>query len=251
MIFNIPKAAFMAEILLAELIFLFPAEKRSLFGLRYALSFAACLLISVYFPIRYGSLLAQFALFLSLFLISIVFMGLCFRLPVTGLISCCVAGYAVEHIAFHIVKIAMHFGFFAGIDWMDIGTRTLAEGALFPGIYLVFFLTVGLYAKHNECYKQVNMRFNFLSFLIIFLCIGLTRVAEYFGDSNSVTVSLYAIVACGMALFVQLVLSKTVELKHENETIRFLWQEERKQFELSKTTIDTINITTSSISSPA
>ena len=45
-----------------------------------------------------------------------------------------------------------------------------------------------------------------------------------------------------MALMIQLVLSKTVELEHENETISLLWQEDRKQYELSKKTMDIINI---------
>ena len=94
----------------------------------------------------------------------------------------------------------------------------------------------------RQAYKRIDTRFNRLSVVTILICIGLTRVAAYFGDAESVTVSLYAIVACLMALMIQLVLSKTVELEHENETISLLWQEDRKQYELSKKTMDIINI---------
>ena len=53
MMFSIAKAAFMVEILLAELIFLFPAQKRSLFALRYPGLFALCILIGGFFPIGF------------------------------------------------------------------------------------------------------------------------------------------------------------------------------------------------------
>lgn len=243
MMFSIAKAAFMAEILLAELIFLFPAQKRSLFFLRYVGLFALCIVIGGFFPIDYDAgLFAQFLMFFLMFLITVGAMALCFSIPFSALISCCVAGYAVEHIAFHIVKIALNFGFLQNVTASAIPLRTLGEIILFPVIYLGFLFTIGLYARKNESYKKVDLRFNYLSFIIVFICIGLTRVATYFGDNDSVTVSLYAITSCLMALIVQLVLSKAVALKGENDTIRLLWQEERKQFALSKATIDTINI---------
>ena len=243
MIFSLAKASFMAEILLAELIFLFPAPKRSLFSLRYLGLFVLCAVIGGFFPVDYNSgILAQLVMFLSMFLISVGAMALCFSLPFSALISSCVAGYAVEHIAFHIVKIALHFGFLSTVQSGPVPQRTLGEWLLFPFIYLVFLLTVGLYARKNESWKKTDLRFNYLSIAIIFICIGLTRAAAYFGDSESVTVSLYAIAACCMALFVQVVLSRMVDLRHENDTIRMLWSEDRKQYALSKATMDTINI---------
>lgn len=243
MSFNYATAAFMIEILLAELILLFPAEKRSLFWVRYPVSFLLCVLIGAYFPIKYDSgILAQFLMFLLMFLITVGAMWLCFKMPFSDLISSCVAGYTIEHISFHIVKIAMYFGFLSSYTGTSIGKRTIAECILFPFIYLLFLLTIGLYSRKTESYKNVDLRFNYLSFFIVFLCIGLTRIATFFGDAESVTVSFYAIVACGMALFVQLVLSRAVDLKHENETIRYLWQEDRRKYELSKATIDTINV---------
>ena len=244
MMFSLPKAAFMAEILLAELIFLFPAPKRRpLFALRYAGLFILCFLIGGYFPIEFQrGLAAQFLMFFLMFLVTVGAMALCFSVSFPALVSCCVAGYAVEHIAFHIVKIAISFGFLQGVTDPSIPVRTLGEILLFPPIYLVFLLTIGLYARKEESYKKVDLRFNYLSFAIVFICIGLTRVATFFGDADLVTVSLYAITACSMALVVQLVLSRAVALRNENDTIRMLWQEDRKQFALSKATVDTINI---------
>ena len=236
------KSSFMLEILLAELVFLYPAEKRSYFPLRYFFAVLAAVLFSLLVPFSYSTILGQLVLFASSFAVTVVLMGLCFRLSPAALVSVCVSGYALEHIAFHIAKLARTLGFMRGIKTAVLDERLASEFALFPLIYLVTFLTVGLYAAKRQAYKRIDKRFNRLSVITILICIGLTRVAAYFGDAESVTVSLYAIVACLMALMIQLVLSKTVELEHENETISLLWQEDRKQYELSKKTMDIINI---------
>lgn len=74
------------------------------------------------------------------------------------------------------------------------------------------------------------------------LTMGFTRIADAFGDSGSISVSLYAIACCVMALAVQLILFHEIDLQYENDTIRLLWQEDQRQYELTKKTIDTINI---------
>lgn len=240
----ISRVALMAEIVLAELLFLYPAEKRRPFAVRLILSLAACAVIAVVLPGsgRSGSQLEQFLHFTGMFLVSVAAMGACFKLKLPALVSSCTAGYAVEHIAYHITKIAAHYGFMAGVSTAWLSNRLVCEVILFPFIYLAFLLTIGLYSARNQCYKKADMRFNVLSIGIIFICIGLTRAAGYFGDSDSVTVSLYAIAAALMALVVQLVLSKIVELQHINETMSLLWEKERQHYEQSKKAIDTINI---------
>ena len=112
----IQKMSFMVEILFAELIYLYPTEKRKRFWLRFPVLFLICCIIAAVFPLGYSSILSQLLMFLLLFILSIAAMGLCFRLPVSALISCCVAGYATEHIAYHIAKIAGLFGFIAAFQ---------------------------------------------------------------------------------------------------------------------------------------
>lgn len=236
------KGSFMVEILLAELVFLYPAEKRSRFLLRYCSAVLAAVLYSLLVPFSYATIAGQFVLFASSFIVTVALMGFCFRLPLAALVSTCVSGYALEHIAYHIAKLARTFGFMKGVQTAVLDERLACEFVIFPVIYLIAFLTIGLYAAKGQAYKKIDRRFNRLSVITILICIGLTRAAAYFGDAESVTVSLYAVVACLMALMIQLVLSKTVELEHENETISLLWQEDRKQYDLSKKTIDTINI---------
>lgn len=236
------RGSFLLEVVLAELIFLYPTERKSRFPMRLAIVFLALLLVAIFLNLGVESVLAQLVLFIGLFALTVLGMGFCFQLSPSALISSCVAGYAVEHIAFHIVKIAMACGFMQGLGTELVPQRILAEAALFPALYLLALVTIGFSSARLECWKYTDLRFNYLSFVIIFICIGLTRVASVFQEQDSVTVSLYAITACLMSLEVQLVLSRAVALRYENETVNLLWQEERKQYALSKKTIDTINI---------
>ncbi|MBR1813012.1 MAG: sensor histidine kinase [Lachnospiraceae bacterium] len=232
---------FMLQLLLAELIYLFPAEKRSYFLLRFPAAVAVCLLAAYMFLFNNTSQLYHFFRYMILFTVSTVSFGFCFKLPLTALISSCTAGYATQHIAFHLLRIITNNGSFSLPEKPYI--LYLAKGLVpYLIIYLVFFLTIGLYSARHECLRKVDMRFNALSIAIVFLCIGLSRVAGYYRDMNAITLAYYAIAVCAMALVVQLILSKTVELQYENNTIHLLWKEDRRQYELSKKTIDTINI---------
>ena len=243
--FEIGNVYFMAEILLAEIIFLYSVPKRDKFPLRYIGAILVCLLLSYLFPmpqaIKWNAFYTLFR-FLVLFGLTVAGMGFCFKISFHALFSACVAGYAVQHIAYHVCALIGRGGLFTGFSSAFLSRSSLLELVFFPGIYLVFFLTLGRFAAKNEFYKKSDIRFNLLSIVIVFICVGLTRFSRAFGEFSSVSVKLYSITTCILALIVQFVLYRTVELKQENETIRLLWQEDKKQYELSKKTIGLINI---------
>lgn len=237
------RVAFMVELLAAEMLFLWPAEKRSRFPLRYGLSAAACLLAAPVFSLGdWAGQLGQFILFTSLFLVSTAAMGFCFHLKAYAVVSSCAAGYAVQHIAYHFTKITAQYGFLEGVRFGVLTEITVREVVVLSCVYLLFGLTVCMYSAKNQCWKNKDRSFNVLSMGIIFICVGLTRVSISLGDSNSTTVSIYAIAALLMALTVQLVLSKVVELRYLNATVNLLLQKEKQHYEQSKKAIDTINI---------
>ena len=61
------------------------------------------------------------------------------------------------------------------------------------------------------------------------ITIGFTRISEIWPDSDGILTSCYAIASCLMALAVQWVLFRSINLEHENSMIRRLWQEDRRQ----------------------
>ena len=237
---------FLLELILAELIFLYPADKRSRFPLRLSLVLLVFLAGALLFRTEAQltrSLLSQVGTFAGLFFLTVAAMGFCFRLSFPSLFSLCVAGYAVEHIAYHVSKIVQTLtGLFVGASLGPLQDWELMELVVFPPVYLIALGTIGYFAAKNECWKKTDMRFNALSIAVVFICVGLTRLVNSYGEEQSIPVSFYAITCCLMALVVQFVLYRTVDLRTENTALNLMWQEERKQFELSKKTIDTINI---------
>lgn len=242
------RIAFAVEILLAELIFLFPAEKKRHFALRYIGAVLVSVFVSFFFSFSFtGEGILRVAVHLLRLLVvfgtTVAGMYFCFDLKFPVVISACVAGYAVEHMTFHmIVLIGRVVKLPDGFSFGDLPQYELLEYCLFPLIYLIIAATVGVYSARHRCYRKVDPRLNGLSIVIVILTIGFTRLANIFGDQGSVTVSLYSIASCVLALSVQLALFRSIDLQHENDTIRLLWQEDQRQYEITKKTIETINI---------
>ena len=93
-----PLVYFMLEVILAEAIFLYPAEKRNGFPLRYIAACMVCLVSAAVYPAASFApggleIVKQLIQFLVMFAISVACMGFCFKLPITALVSSCVAGY--------------------------------------------------------------------------------------------------------------------------------------------------------------
>ena len=237
---------FLLELMIAELIFLYPADRRSRFGLRLGAVLLVCLAGQLLLPSdapHTRTLMTQLGTFAGLFFLTVAAMGFCFRLFVPSLFSLCVAGYALEHIAYHVSKIVQKStGLLLGASLGPLQDWELMELVVFPLVYLIALGTIGYFSEKNECWKKSDFRFNALSIAVVFICVGLTRLVNRYGEVNSIPVSIYAITCCVMALVVQFVLYHTVDLRSENAALNLMWQEERKQFELSKKTIDTINI---------
>lgn len=234
---------FTTELLLAELIFLHAAPKRDRFFLRYFGAAAACLVAAYFFPafkpLVYNPFY-QLVRFLFLFLLTVGVVRFSFRMERCPMYAACVAGYASQHIAYQVTTLMMHTTLFA-----DVPNRMrVMELITFPVVYGILFLTFGLFVAKNECYKKTNINFNVVSIFTIFICVVLSRVSRYFDVFGTISVSLYTIVCCLLALVIQFVLYKTVDLQHERDTIQRLWEEDRKQFELNKKTIELINIKT-------
>ena len=112
---NLLLIGFILQLLFGELIFLYPAEKRSFFPLRYAASWAALLLLACFFPVRdFNNVWFQLFLFLLMFALSVVAMWFCFEVRFSAVLASCVAGYAVQHITFHICSLFNHTPLLAG-----------------------------------------------------------------------------------------------------------------------------------------
>ena len=236
---------FTVELLVGSLIFLFAAEKRKWFYLWLTAVFFGCPLLVWFMPMHdqiFYSLVGTLVKNLAIMGLTILGMGLCFRLPFRGLFSACVSGYAVQHIAFQTFMLLRHFSWAKAIVETGITGTLMIQIPVDVIIYAVCLVTLGRFVARHKCYQRVDGRIVSLAFLIIMIGIGLRRVTQYFNEWESITIPLYAIVSCILALTIQYILFLDMEKQRENEAIQLMWQEERKQYQISKENQELLHI---------
>lgn len=237
---------FAAELLLGELIFLYPVPKRKVFPARLIAALTIVMVLAGFIPritddqLRIVSDLMRFV---GIFVGSVVMFGTCFRIKTSMLVSMCVAGYAVQHLAYNTAWLLRQLPTVAGSAFAQCCSGRLYEVVLILTMYVIATLTIGRFSARHECYRNSDMRFNYLSLTIMFICVGLTRFSRLFGDgSMTATDKLYSIVCCMLALYVQFMLHKLFIIEHENRTMELMRQEERKQYEISRNATESLNI---------
>ena len=237
---------FAAELLLGELIFLYPVPKRKVFPARLIAALTIVMVLAGFIPritddqLRIVSDLMRFV---GIFVGSVVMFGTCFRIKTSMLVSMCVAGYAVQHLAYNTAWLLRQLPTVGGSAFAWYCGGRLYEVVMILAMYVIAALTIGRFSARHECYRNSDMRFNYLSLTIMFICVGLTRFSRVFGDGAMTnTDKLYSIVCCMLALYVQFMLHKLFIIEHENRTMELMRQEERKQYEISRNATESLNI---------
>lgn len=227
------------ELMLAELIFLYPAPKRKGFAWRLMVFTVLAAAVSVLIPRFSWGGWAMVLRSTMVFCLSMAAMHACFALPTWNLLSLCMAGYGAQHIGWRLCAIVLMTPL--GAQWAN--SSRLVEVASMALVYLVVFLTYGRYSARHACWRNSDKRLNAVSALIFCLCIVLSRLPRALGEQGlNITGSVYSILCCVLALFIQFHLHQMVLLAGENRLLERLRQEERKQYIISKNAIDDINI---------
>ena len=243
---NIGNIYFMAEILAGEMIFLYPVPKRKGFAFRLPLCCVLSLLIAAFLPRSLFTELFELSAllrFIGLFLISVSMMFLCFSLPGEMLFSMCTAGYAAQHYSYRVAAMLARLPILPDIHVGTVSRERLFEIVIIMLCYLVTLLTFGRFSARNECYKNSDRRFNYLAILIIFICVGLTRISGLLGEGRmNVTSSVYSIICCLLALHIQFHLHRLNISEREKTALDQIRREEKKQYEITKNAMDSINI---------
>lgn len=244
--FQIGNLFLTGELLAAELIFLYPAPRRHAAALRLAVGALAALLAASCLPwVNIPGLIALPYIIrsIALFVLSVAVMALPYNLPLPALISMCVAGYAVQHIAYRASWLLGRTPLLAGIAWGPLQRDRVLELLCVAVVYSLMLATFGRFSAKQRCYQNYEPLLSAVSLLIVFICVVLTRLPRMLGGEGiSVVDSIYSILCCYLALFIQFNLYRAMMLTSENRLMERLRQEERKQYEITKDTIDSINI---------
>lgn len=251
---------FFQELLIACFLCLLPLKKRPLWGFRFGLGAALCLLVSW---------LAQIALSTQtdvLLLLSMVFFFLIAQLLAAALVfwrtgevslydalygTAC--AYAAQHFASSLPLLfsPAETGEYTSGTFFGGRGIPLIELALLCVVYLGFYLWVARRLPENGRYRA-DIRKTLPSVVLVFgfamvlsLAAKLYRFQEIsaLSDGNGLfrVALLFDLLCCGFALWVQVSQRRQTKLEAEVELERRLRSQQREQYELSRESIALIN----------
>ncbi|MBO5363655.1 MAG: hypothetical protein J6A46_04940, partial [Clostridia bacterium] len=119
----------------------------------------------------------QLVRFFALLVYTIIGSIICYKIPVQTACSLCVAGYAVQHIAYQTFMLCSRIGGLETLKNITFITTSLLEMIVFAVAYAVCWFCFGRRIAKYEYYKNSDVRFDILSIFIVFVCVVLTRVS--------------------------------------------------------------------------
>ena len=253
------KFQFLAELFIAESLFVVHLKRRNKFPLRVILSLIVSFGLTYAIPIvNYQALYMSF-MFLLIFMFSIAAVFVCFDESFLNTLFCCVAGYAVQHIAFCFYQVFMVATLLDGGQSLDMygsgkTTETFVNFISFY-VYIIFYglvytgtyFLLGRKIKKEQDFYVNNVSLFLLSVLIIFLAIYLNSVMVNQCDAKKNQIELivsfvYGILSCSVTLALQFKLKEAKKTEKELEIVEQLWKEDKAHYELAKENIEIINI---------
>lgn len=242
--FDTGNITFLIELMAAEVIFLYSFPRRTRFPLRCAVSVAACMLLAFLFPMPAGIKFTWYyslIRFLVIFFLSFAAALICFRARALVTLSACSAGYAVQHIAFHCLNLVEYIP--ADFSRVTFGGFNVIMLPVYAVVYVIMWLLFGRAAAKNAYYENYDGRLAVTALTMVLICVGITRIArEEAGGVITISNSLYSVLCCMLALVMQFNLYRFIRLAAENATVRSLRERDKKMYEITKSTIEAINI---------
>ena len=246
------------EVLIAELLFSPFLEKRRRFPVLLAVSILVCLEIIIMVPLLYGYFtdsifvygdpaasawdsVFKFLYYLLVFALTFLCCFVCFRCTegVWKILFYCAGGYAIQHLSYNVSNmIGAAAGVRTGI-WSH-----LIEVGVCAVVYVVAWLILVYRRRSADNSKSIKAKTLF-SLLVLFVCIGLSRITTDDGTRGSLAFwaeSLYAVISCILIIGMLFSITQNDRKQNEVDMMAELLHREKEQFRLVKENIDIINI---------
>lgn len=229
---------FLIELLIVQAAFLWKAPKKNMFPIRLVFSILIGLIFALalyQLPLHgWMNLLRYTMLFLFTFLI----VWFCFSLSWKEIIFYEIASYGVQHLTYNL-----------GALLRPVALENYNYGA--PSHFLFFFFIAAVICTFlskilhkNNGYPLTNSTLLVSSAVILLITIVISYIPVIYLQMDSAAwfiCKIYGSICCILALFLQFGLLVQTRWKQEAAFAEQLLQMERKQYELTKNTIDLIN----------
>ena len=236
---------YMLELILGTNIFLYACPKRKCFP--YALPLVSLILLGCNFLSYNSTYLNEFIYFLkmiSMFLLLLVSMYLCYKVKFLAVFAACIGGMALQHIGYHCsLLLCMIPGVTEAIPAVYI------EDMVCLLLFVLSYFTLGRVVAQNEFYKTYDRRMIILGAIMIFVCLVIMRFIRYVQFKEEtippmilVALSLYAIICCFLSLFLLFYLWRFVSEKNRQFIQLRLAEEIQKQYKQQRKENEQLNI---------
>lgn len=250
----------MAEIIIAELVFVVHLRRRSHFIARVLCSLSVLMLFAFLFPIvAYNAAWACF-MFFMMFIASLCGLKVCFNEPWRNIVFCGLAAYTIQHIAFVVfdalnsismlvLDLDSRFNVYSQEQVMALDGTFAITAVVYFATYFVTYMTAH-YIYTDKVYpdevRQIGRKkFVVLAVMIIITDNILNSITMY--NVNIDVISLwvercYNVFTCFLALQLQFSQLTEQSMQSKYNTVQHILREERKQYLIVKKNLETMNI---------
>ena len=255
---------FIIEIVVAELLFTFRLRKRNNFVIKIIL-FVLLSFTMVCFGLLPTDLLnnAFFAsvLFFIIFVITILLLYFCYAESFVNILFCGVASYTAQHFAFELSNFIITLIVWGKSPFLDLYSNNVINLANFNlesifwlliyalSYWLVYGLIYLILGRYIGKYKNLEIKNVSLLFLVTFgllVDIVLNSLFIYYDLNRTIITSIiiytYNCLCCLLLVVIQLHLIKNKELENDLDFTKKLNAQQKKNYEISKESIDLINM---------
>lgn len=255
---------FIIEIVVAELLFTFRLRKRNNFVIKIIL-FVLLSFTMVCFGLLPTDLLnnAFFAsvLFFIIFVITILLLYFCYAESFINILFCGVASYTAQHFAFELSNFIITLIVWGKSPFLDLYSNNVINLANFNlesifwlliyalSYWLVYGLIYLILGRYIGKYKNLEIKNVSLLFLVtvgLLVDIVLNSLFIYYDLNRTIITSIiiytYNCLCCLLLVVIQLHLIKNKELENDLDFTKKLNAQQKKNYEISKESIDLINM---------
>lgn len=256
------KIVFMSELLLAEILLIYRYPKRSGFAWRLPLALLLCYAVAVFYPSQFNSTwFASSLMFIFLFAVSVAALAICFRVRFINILFCAIAAQTVQHVSyavFSLINVAFldSNAFITNaydnqeiFSFDSIGGMMAIGFIVYAAVYFfIYLLSWGVLKKWLG--NDGDLKFKSIT-VIVFISLAMVAdilISDVFrfvieaSSSVKIIFEIVNILLCVCLLGLQMSMIKSSNTELEMKALSLLYEEQKKNYELRKETIDLINI---------
>lgn len=202
-------------------------------------------LISIFTVLLYNVFAIGAISYFLIFTYTVFAVWFCYKEKFFTILFFCVAAYSMQNLGYRAFGYFELYGVVATVtSKLGFWSYKIFEILVFAGVYaLLYFLFIRKMQK-SRASETINKSVLFIATVTLGITILLCGFTNMFsGDSKNLLVInyLFSIICCVFVLSVQSGIVRSIELRKDLEIIKQSWDRDRKQYELSKGSVDRIN----------